>query len=122
MYQGKSGQDWQVVTFATKKDEKVVKKEIVKAIKNPTTHQSTDINLQKLEKDEDYHIERVSSTLRQNIIQARLSAKLTQIQLAQKINEPVKTVQEYENGKAVPNNQVLQKMSRVLGVVLKKKI
>jgi putative transcription factor len=38
----------------------------------------------------------------------------------QAINEKPQIIQEYESGKAIPNPQVLSKMSRVLGVVLKK--
>ena len=45
---------------------------------------------------------------------------MTQVQLAQAINEKPQTIQEYESGKAIPNPQILSKMSRVLGVVLKK--
>ncbi len=38
----------------------------------------------------------------------------------QAINEKPQIIQEYESGKAIPNPQVLSKMSRILGVVLKK--
>jgi putative transcription factor len=36
------------------------------------------------------------------------------------INEKPSVIQDYETGKAIPNPQVLSKLSRVLGVVLKK--
>ena len=39
---------------------------------------------------------------------------------SQMINEQPKVVQEYESGKAIPNGQVLSKLSRALGVTLKK--
>ena len=55
------------------------------------------------------------------IQQARLAKKMTQAQLGNAINEPPKTVQEYENGKAIPNNQVLGKIERALGVKLRGK-
>ena len=38
----------------------------------------------------------------------------------QAINEKPQVIQEYEQGKAIPNPQVLSKLSRALGVVLKK--
>lgn len=38
----------------------------------------------------------------------------------QAINEKPQVIQEYESGKAIPNPQVLSKLSRALGVVLKK--
>jgi transcriptional regulator with XRE-family HTH domain len=36
----------------------------------------------------------------------------------QKINEPIKVVVDYEQGKAIPNQAILAKMERVLGVKL----
>lgn len=69
---------------------------------------------------EDFHHEKVSSDLKKQIIAARTAKKLTQAQLAQQINEKPQLVQEYESGKAIPNPQVLSKMSRVLGVMLKR--
>ncbi len=38
----------------------------------------------------------------------------------QLVNEKPSVIQEYESGKAIPNPQVLGKMSRVLGVTLRK--
>jgi hypothetical protein len=38
----------------------------------------------------------------------------------QAINEKPNVIQEYESGRAIPNPQILQKMSRVLGVPLSK--
>ncbi|KAL6744790.1 DNA binding helix-turn helix protein [Haematococcus lacustris] len=72
---------------------------------------------------EDFHRachHRVSSTLKTQIIQARTAKKMTQAQLAQAINEKPQIIQEYESGKAIPNPQVLSKLSRILGVTLKK--
>jgi hypothetical protein len=40
--------------------------------------------------------------------------------LLQLINEKPSVINEYESGKAIPNPQVLQKLSRALGVTLKK--
>uniref|UniRef100_A0A7S3RAG9 HTH cro/C1-type domain-containing protein n=1 Tax=Dunaliella tertiolecta TaxID=3047 RepID=A0A7S3RAG9_DUNTE len=75
----------------------------------------------KLEQEtEDFHHERVSSTLKTQIVKARTAKKLTQAQLAQAINEKPQVIQEYESGKAIPNPQVLSKLSRILGVQLKK--
>jgi len=82
-------------------------------------------------------------------MKARLEKKLTQAQLAQQINELPKIVQDYEAGKAIPNQavrtptprkassmngsllsdnadlrgtlQIISKMERVLGVPLRPK-
>ena len=85
------------------------------------------------------------SELKKRISQARLEKKLTQAQLAQvqficaeypqplqfgcmtllyvlqQINEKPSVINEYESGKAIPNPQVLSKMSKVLGVQLSQK-
>ena len=49
-----------------------------------------------------------------------MDKKMTQAQLAQQINEKPNVIQEYESGKAIPNPQILSKLSRVLGTQLKK--
>ncbi|KAF5812655.1 putative transcription factor Lambda-DB family [Helianthus annuus] len=67
-------------------------------------------------------IDRVATEVRQLIQKARIEKKLSQADLAKQINERPQVVQEYENGKAVPNQMVLAKMERVLGVKLRGKI
>ena len=49
---------------------------------------------------------------------ARLSKSLTQKALAAMINEKPTVVNDYEAGKAVPNQQVIQKLNRALGIQL----
>ena len=63
----------------------------------------------------------VSSDMRKVIQQGRQAKKWSQQQLANAINQPPKTVQEYENGKAVPNPQIISKIERALGVKLPRK-
>ncbi|KAJ1691208.1 hypothetical protein LUZ63_015363 [Rhynchospora breviuscula] len=65
--------------------------------------------------------ERVGTEVRAAIQKARLEKKMSQAELAKQINERVQVVQEYESGKAVPNQAVLAKMERVLGVKLRGK-
>ncbi|KAJ7973883.1 putative Multiprotein-bridging factor [Quillaja saponaria] len=67
-------------------------------------------------------LDRVSTDVRQAIQKARLDKKMSQAELAKQINERPQVVQEYENGKAVPNQAVLAKMERVLGVKLRVKL
>lgn len=67
-------------------------------------------------------LDRVAPEVRQLIQKARIDKKLSQADLAKQINERPQVVQEYENGKAVPNQAVLAKMERVLGVKLRGKI
>ncbi|QDZ21257.1 multiprotein-bridging factor [Chloropicon primus] len=69
--------------------------------------------------DEAFAHKKVSTDLKKAIQQARMAKKMTQAQLATAINEQPKIVQEYENGKAIPNNQILGKIERALGVKLR---
>lgn len=50
---------------------------------------------------------------------ARAELKLTQKDVAQKINEKPSVLQDYESGKAIPNPQILGKLERALGVKLR---
>ncbi|CAL9109490.1 unnamed protein product [Musa textilis] len=133
-------QDWEPIvirkkapTAAAKKDEKAVNAarrsgaeiETVKkssAGTNKAASSSTSLNTRKLDEEtENLTHERVSSELKKNIMQARLGKKLTQAQLGQLINEKPQVIQEYESGKAIPNQQIITKLERVLGVKLRGK-
>ncbi|KAI0306743.1 multi protein bridging factor 1-domain-containing protein [Multifurca ochricompacta] len=50
---------------------------------------------------------------------ARMDLKLSQKDVAQKINEKPSVLQDYESGKAIPNAQILSKLERVLAVKLR---
>ena len=52
---------------------------------------------------------------------ARMELKLSQKDVAQKINEKPSILQDYESGKAIPNPQILAKLERTLGVKLRGK-
>ncbi|KAJ3019236.1 UNVERIFIED_CONTAM: multiprotein-bridging factor 1 [Siphonaria sp. JEL0065] len=69
---------------------------------------------------EDFTVKKVNLSVSKAIQQARQAKNLTQKDLATKINEKQTVVNEYESGKAVnPNQQILGKMERVLGVKLR---
>jgi putative transcription factor len=53
------------------------------------------------------------------IQQGRSAKKMTQKQLAQKINVRPNLIAEYEQGKVVPSRAVLNKINRALGIVIK---
>ncbi|XP_043702556.1 multiprotein-bridging factor 1a [Telopea speciosissima] len=133
-------QDWEPVvirkkapTAAAKKDEKAVNAarrvgadiETIKksnAGTNKAASSSTSLNTRKLDDEtENLAHERVPSELKKAIQQARMDKKLTQAQLAQMMNEKPQVIQEYESGKAIPNQQILTKLERVLGVKLRGK-
>ncbi|SCW01183.1 LAFE_0D06920g1_1 [Lachancea fermentati] len=55
------------------------------------------------------------------IARARGEKKLTQKDLATKINEKPTVINDYEAGRAIPNQQILAKLERALGVKLRGK-
>jgi putative transcription factor len=55
------------------------------------------------------------------IQQARNAKGITQVELARLINEKQQIINEYEQAKAIPNQQILAKLERVLGVKLRGK-
>jgi len=48
-----------------------------------------------------------------------IEPKMTQKDLATKVNAPASTIQAYESGKAPPDQQLLAKLERVLGIKLR---
>ena len=79
-------------------------------------------NYSKIAASEDAeHVETVSIDVARAIQQARVAKGWTQKELATKINEQQKVIGDYEAGRAIPNNQVLGKLERVLGVKLRGK-
>ena len=64
------------------------------------------------------HISKETATA---ITTGRNNKKFTQKHLAQLINEKQEIIASYENRKAIPNQQILRKMERVLGINLQGK-
>ncbi|KAH9004966.1 hypothetical protein EDB86DRAFT_3037117 [Lactarius hatsudake] len=62
---------------------------------------------------------KVAPSVGRAIQTARMELKLSQKDVAQKINEKPSVLQDYESGKAIPNPQILSKLERVLGVKLR---
>ncbi|OAY54776.1 multiprotein-bridging factor 1b [Manihot esculenta] len=137
---GPISQDWEPVVIrkkapnaAAKKDQKVVNAarrsgadiETIKksnAGTNKAASSSTSLNTRKLDEEtENLTHDRVPTELKKAIMQARMDKKLTQSQLAQLINEKPQIIQEYESGKAIPNQQIIGKLERALGVKLRGK-
>ncbi|KAL8505704.1 hypothetical protein ACS0TY_016793 [Phlomoides rotata] len=133
-------QDWEPVvirkkapTAAARKDEKAVNAarrsgaeiETVKkstAGTNKAAKSTTTLNTRKLDEETEVLAhEKVPTELKKAIMQGRTEKKLTQAQLAQIINEKPQVIQEYESGKAIPNQQIITKLERALGVKLRGK-
>ncbi|KAF7311621.1 MBF1-domain-containing protein [Mycena kentingensis (nom. inval.)] len=62
---------------------------------------------------------KVNASVGRAMQDARLELKLSQKDVAQKINEKPSVLQDYESGKAIPNPQILGKLERALGVKLR---
>eukprot|EP00835_Amoeboradix_gromovi_P002899 NODE_175_length_15885_cov_0.420563.p9 type:complete len:140 gc:universal NODE_175_length_15885_cov_0.420563:8922-8503(-) len=71
--------------------------------------------------DEPGKVATIALDVSRAIQQGRLNKKMTQKELATKINEKPQVIQDFESGKAKPNQQVLGKIERVLGVKLRGK-
>ncbi|KAK1444342.1 endothelial differentiation-related factor 1 multiprotein bridging factor 1 like protein [Babesia gibsoni] len=131
-----SHQDWTPVVWTKKENYKGPQKEAALnkarragaeiatekkflAGQNKSTKAHLPTNASKIDNEtEDFRIERVGYQFRQALQKARLAKGLTQQALARLINETETTVKEYENGSAIPNGNVLQKLSRALGTQL----
>ena len=89
---------------------------------NKSSQSKNDLDTRKLDdSSEAQKLKTIDRELSQQIIQARCAKKLTQDALAKQLNLNVSIIKEYETGKAVVNNQILQKICRVLCIKLNKK-
>jgi ribosome-binding protein aMBF1 (putative translation factor) len=64
----------------------------------------------------------ITVALKTAIMKARVAKQWKQQDLASKLGVPVKTVNEYESGKAIPSNAFIRKMELALGVKLPRAI
>lgn len=99
-------QDWNVITLNKHRTQEKSKKQ----------NTSGTSQFRALDSEDPPVPETVSYSLKMAIQKARMNKNLTQKQLAFAINVNSKIVNDYETGKAVPNKQILSKLSRVLGV------
>lgn len=85
-------------------------------------HQGTSLNTAKLDAEtEKLSHNKVGLETGRLIQQARASKNWKREEFATKICEKVQVVTDYENGSAIPNNQIFSKMERALGVKLRGK-
>ena len=72
--------------------------------------------------DEDHEstkVKTVSHEVKVNIMRGRQAKGWTQTDLAREISEKASVITEYENGKAIPNEQVLIRIEKALGMHLR---
>eukprot|EP00126_Sphaerothecum_destruens_P002778 Sdes_comp16204_c0_seq2m5470 len=79
-------------------------------------------NTAKLDREtEELKHDTVTLDLGKLIMQGRTSAGLSQKDLATKINEKPAVINDYEAARAIPNNQILGKIERAIGIKLRGK-
>ena len=101
-------QDW---------NEVVLRKPVeIKKGGNQSSHKSKSQQL--LEGDDIVTPPKTNKELRLAIQQARLSKKLSQKELATRMNTTIQIISQYENGKAVPNNAFISRLEKQLNVKL----
>ena len=75
-------------------------------------------NFRKLEEDDSLSHQILSHDFKIAMQKGRIAKKLTQKELAIMMNEKVDVVNQYESGKAIPNNQFIAKIERILSCKL----
>eukprot|EP00954_Amorphochlora_amoebiformis_P016843 1315207-Amorphochlora_amoeboformis.AAC.1 len=74
------------------------------------------VNARKIEAETtDFKHRKITVEFKKALMKARQQKKMSQKELAQ-----ASIIQQYENGKAIPNGQIISKLSRALGVSLPK--
>ena len=87
--------------------------------KAKNTHSETGHKMRKLDEATDVvKIQTVNPKVSKAIVAGRTAKKMNRKQLASAIQENVKVVEEYENGKAKPNIKIINKFQRALGIKL----
>eukprot|EP00179_Madagascaria_erythrocladioides_P001429 CAMPEP_0198312254 /NCGR_PEP_ID=MMETSP1450-20131203/3691_1 /TAXON_ID=753684 ORGANISM="Madagascaria erythrocladiodes, Strain CCMP3234" /NCGR_SAMPLE_ID=MMETSP1450 /ASSEMBLY_ACC=CAM_ASM_001115 /LENGTH=134 /DNA_ID=CAMNT_0044015193 /DNA_START=44 /DNA_END=448 /DNA_ORIENTATION=+ len=131
------GQDWNKVVLSKTKggggtrSNKVAPEAAIRAGTSVATEKkynagankkTVDLNMAKLDAEtEELTHKKVSQNVAKNIQKARMAKGMTQAQLAQAINEKPQIVNQYESGKAIPNNQIITKIERALGAKVRAK-
>ena len=105
-------QDWKTVILTKKR---VYTPEETKAYEEK---QKLKLEKKKAEENEVKAPPKVNFELKKAIMQARIAKKMSQKDLATRLNVPVNSIAGYENGKIIPNNAFIVKIEKVLGTKL----
>lgn len=122
-----SHQDWKPVILRVKQEGNgKSEKDVRRALQNGgvvETHvkiSSQGVVSQKLDDNrEDFHHKKIPKEIADAIKNKRIELKLTQAQLAQRINEKVNVIQDIEGIKCVYNHVIVNKTLKALGLSLK---
>ena len=120
MYHPASDQDWTEVVLKKKPDPKKIETQVKSSQNVASVSQATNKPSWKIEKqidgDSGKPLNFVSKEDAKQIIQGRVAMKLSQADLAKRLNMPLAAIQEIESCKAVENKLTLSKIKRFLKI------
>ena len=119
-----SHQDWTPVVFTRTKAKTAVEKRMAtRRGKTKIVEKRKDNSkIHKIENEtENIKHETVSVHFGKALMQARMAAKMTQKELAQKLNVKSTIIQNYEKAKGIPNQRLIQKLEKALNCKLPSK-
>ena len=110
-------QDFRVITIGSKDKKKAnLNKQIVK--KNIFNSSNIyNVNATKLENSDEIQLKYVDRNIVKKIIQARTLQKISQQDLANKLNVRKSVITELESGKMLKNNQFVSKVKKILRII-----
>ena len=100
-------QDWINVTFKKKNISKISEK------KN-NIYKLSNKNKNIINEKFKFKNKNISLNFKKELQRARLFNKINQKDFASKLNIPIKIINDYESGKAIPNIQLILKMEKLL--------
>lgn len=112
--------DWDKVTIIRSPNAKATKTEHERPVKKQRIVSNKEIKIENLTNEGDFSLNLVPLNISKYIIQRRQELGLTQKELANKINQNIKVVQDFESGKAKMDGTIIAKLNRVLDANLRK--
>ena len=93
---------------------------ILKSIKSPDESLALVALVSSSVTNDEKPFKKIGQDFKNALQKARSDKKMTQKQLAQKLNVTQAVIAGYENGKEIPNGQLISRMNLILGIKLPK--
>lgn len=110
-----SHQDWKQVIIRKKTSPGYQKNTLTRNSKL-----SNNTNSELIDDENPISKKKIDRNISKNIQSARTTQKMTRKQLAQKINIKESVIADYENGKAIPKPEILNKIEKILKTSVRK--
>lgn len=120
IYKKMFNQDWNTVVLGKNKpkDKAELERKGIAEIKKKRNNNDNQ-KLKKIENEtEEFQIKKIDADTKNLIHKYRNEQKLTQKELGEKLNIKVGIINDYENGKAIPDTKILNKMEKILKIRL----